>query len=200
MKRFPIFATILLALLLLPALSAGAAMRPSARPAFGKRDMPQITKRQQIVDAIKLRLAAIDSTVTLADGYKYQSDLGARPIEEWPIAQQSDDLPMIGVYDLVEKRQKDYPDQRAVEAALPLQVRVFHNREDTPATLRNMLGDVMKAIVTDPTSKKEDLTLGGLAVDIKPDENGFVVPKETFQIDGLAVGITVEHMIAPYDA
>jgi hypothetical protein len=162
--------------------------------------MPQTTKRQQIVNEVKGRLAAIDSSVTLADGYQYQSDLGKGPIDEWPVAYQEDDLPALGVYDMVEKRVKTYPDEKAIDAALPLQVRIFHRRETTPATLRTYLADVMKAVTTDPDTKKQDLTLGGFCYDIKPDENGFIVPKETFQIDGAAVGFSIEHVIGAYDA
>ena len=155
--------------------------------------MPE-TIRQQIVDKIKLRLAAIST------GNGYATNLGARPIDEWPTAYQEDQCPALGVFDLVNKTTQNYPDEKRVINTLPLQVRLFLKRNETPAEIRTMLADVMKAIITDPATGKRDPRFGGLAIDTKPDEDGFIVPQDNFQIDGAAVGFTVEFLSEPFNA
>jgi hypothetical protein len=152
------------------------------------------TIRQQLVDKTKLRLAAI----TTANGYA--TNLGQRPIDEWPVAYQQDDCPALGVFDLVNRTAQEFPREKRSGNTLPLQVRIFLKRESSPAEVRKMIGDVMKAIITDPATGQRDPTFGGLATDTKPDEDGFIVPNDTFQIDGAAVGFTVEFLSEPFNA
>jgi hypothetical protein len=205
MKRFAIFATMILALLLLPALAAGAA-HCSLLPAKSAMPTP-ITKRQKIVDALKPRLAAIDSSgAPLADGYQYQTDVGTNPIDDWPTQYQEDELKAaagrarLGIFDLVNTMTQSFPREKAIPNTLPLQVRIFHSREVTPAQVRVIIADVMRAVITDPATGQRDAQLGGLVVDMKPTEEGFIVPKETFQIDGAAVGFEVEFYAEPFNA
>lgn len=152
------------------------------------------TIRQQLVNQIKLRLAAISV------GNGYQTNLGARPIQEWPVAFQENECPALGVCDLVSKGTQQYPHEKRINNVLPLQVRIFLKRGTTPEEARTMIADVMQAIVTDPITGTPDPRFGGLAVDTKPDEDGFVVPTDTFQIDGAAVTFTVEFLSAPFNA
>jgi hypothetical protein len=152
------------------------------------------TIRQKIVDEIRRRLAAI----TIANGY--ETDLGLGPIDEWPIGYQDDELPALGVFDLVNVMVKEYADEKAIINRLPIQVRIFLKREPTPATVRKMLADTQRAVVHDPTTGTRDYTLGGLAVDTLPEEEGFIVPADTFQIDGAAVGFAVQFLSEPFNA
>lgn len=158
--------------------------------------MPPIdpTIRQKIVDKLDLRLAAI----SVANGYN--TELGSRPRAEWPTAFQEDELPAVGMFDLVNRSTQSIPREKRIPNALPLQVRLFLKRDTTPAEARKMIADVMKAIITDPVSGQRDPTWGGLAIDTKPDEDGFIIPEGTFQIDGAAVGFTVEFYSEPFNA
>lgn len=152
------------------------------------------TIRQKIVDEIKRRLAAI----SVANGY--QTELGAGTIDEWPVSYQQDECPALGVFDLVTAALKSAADEKRIPNSLPVQVRIFLKRETTPATVRVMIADVMRAVARDPTSQKVDYTLGQVAVDMLPDEEGFVVPPDSFQIDGAAVGFVVQYLSEPFNA
>lgn len=163
-----------------------------------------LTIRRRLVELLKLRLAAISTatTVTLPDGsqYQFQTNLGARPIERWPVAAQFADLPGIGIFDLVNKTVQNFPREKAVENTLPVQIRIFLERSPDVDEVDAMLGDVMRAVVTDHITGTSDPTFGGLAIDTKPDEDGFIVPRETFEVDGAAVGFTIEFLSGPFNA
>lgn len=166
---------------------------------------PPVTIRRQLVELLRLRLMAISTatTVTLPDGsqFQYQTNLGARPIERWPVALQfNDDLPALGIFDLVNKTEQNFPREKRVGNTLPVQIRIFLKRQPDVAEVDAMIGDVMRAVVTDPVTGTPDPTFGGLAVDTKPDEDGFIVPRETFEIDGAAVGFTIEFLSGPFNA
>lgn len=206
MKRIPL---LLFSVMLLTALAfVPATARAHPFPADSARStaMPtQTTIRQQIVDEFKRRLAKIDSAAApLANGYQYQTDIGKNAIDRWQTHYLEADLKAaagkarLAVFDLVRTRTKDDESQKRVEAILPVQVRAYHVQELEPDTLTKMLADIQQAIVTDPATGQRDLQLNNLAVDIKPTEDGFIVPKETFQIDGLAVGFDIQHLIDPY--
>jgi hypothetical protein len=206
MKPFRFFSTLMLALLLLPILAAGAATPTATQPFVSLREMSNpLTKRQQIVNEYKRRLAKIDpAAAPLANGYQYQTDVGKNPIDRWQTHYNQDQLARaygkarLSVFDLVRTRTKDFENQNPVVAVLPMQVRAFHVQDLEPDELTKILADIQQAIVTDPDTGKRDLQLNGLAVDIKPTDDGFIIPRETFQIDGLAVGTDVEHVIEPY--
>lgn len=186
MKRFAIFATLMLALLL-PALPVNAMPTP-------------VTKRQQIVDKLKLRLAAI----SVANGF--QTDIGANggsAIERWPPQYQDSELKeatRLGIFDLVSTTTQTLYREKQIPNTLPIQARIFHERGTTPDALDVMIADVKQALITDPATGKRDPTLGGLVIDMKPTEDGFIVPKETFQIDGAAVGFEVEFYTEPFNS
>ena len=151
--------------------------------------------RQKIVDEIMRRLEAI----TIANGY--ETDLGLGTIDDSPIAYQQDELPALGVFDLINISVKEHADEKRIPNQLPMQVRIFLNRETTsPREARQMIADVMRAVVRDPESAAIDYTLGGLAVDMLPDEEGFIRPNETFEIEGAALGFMVQFLSAPFNA
>jgi len=150
--------------------------------------------RQRVVDILKARYAAI----RIDNGY--QTDLGLGPIDEWPIAYQQDEMPATGIFDLINKTSQAFPREKRSNNALSFQTRIFLRRNTTPALARMYVADVMKATITDPVTGERDPTFGGLAIDTKPDEDGFTVPEDTFQIDGAAVSYIVEFLSEPFNA
>jgi hypothetical protein len=153
---------------------------------------------------LQLRVEAIstETTLTLPDGsqFQYRTNLGSRPHGRWPAAAQFEDLPAWGVFDQVNKTVQDFPREKAVTNTLPCQIRIFLKRSPNADEVDDYIGDVMRAIVTNHETGAYDPTFGGLAIDTKPDEDGFIVPRETFEIDGAAVGFTVEFLSGPFDA
>lgn len=213
MKRFNLLRPTLFAMVLalFTVFAAPAAARDASiihEPGHLANYMPApIPLRQKIVDKLKLRLAAIDSSAApLADGYQYQTDVGTNPIDEWPTQYQEDELKAaaskarLGLFDLVNTMTQSFPREKQIPNILPMQVRIFHSREVTPAQLRIIIADVMRGIITDPITGKRDPTFGGLVVDTRPTEDGFIIPKETFQVDAGAVGFEVEFYSEPFNA
>lgn len=172
--------------------------------------MSQTTKRQQIVDKLKLRLARI----SVANGF--QTDIGSADVEEWPTEFNDGQLreaTRLGVFDRDEEMTQSQPEEGQIPVTLPFQVRIFHSAQTTPAKLRLMLADVMKAIiehevtgerdarwrdVDEDTSRLNPRT--AIAVDTKPLRAGFVIPQSVFTIDAGAVEFQVEFMTEPFNA
>ena len=155
------------------------------------------TIRQRLIDALIARLARIQT----ANGF--QTDIGLEPADDWPTRYSEVELretTRMGVVDLTDTAVQEYPDEKKIPHVLTLQVRIFHARGTTPAELRVMMGDVEQAIVSDETTGARDATFGGLAIDTKPTESSFIVPRETFAIDGAAVSFTVEFLTEPFNA
>jgi hypothetical protein len=151
--------------------------------------------RQQIVDEIKIRLAAI----TPANGY--ETDLGEGLILEDPPAFQEEELPALGVFDLVNQMAKDSADQKAIPNQLAMQVRIFLKRETNLATARKMIADVKRAIIRDPGSGAIDPRLGPVnAVDTLPEEDAIIRDPDTYQVDGAYVGFVVQFLTEPFNA
>lgn len=201
-----ILVTMMLALVVFP-LTADASTSKPRLPSVSAKSMPtQTTKRQLIVDEFIRRLEAIDSAADpLANGYQYQTDIGKNDVvrhvthSDQATLKAAEGKAILSVFDLVRTRAKEYPDESDVVATLPVQVRGFHFREGVTADeLTKMLADVMQAVVTDPDTGQRDLQLGGVAVDVRPTEDGFIIPAETFEIDAFAVGFEVDHVIDTY--
>jgi len=149
--------------------------------------------RQKLVDAYKLRLAAIKT----ADGY--ETDLGLGPIEEMPVQFQAEELPALGVQDQIDSVAQEYAFEKRVMNELSLQVRIFLPRGTTAKLLRKMIADVKRALVSDPITGNRDPQVGGLAVDMRPDQDGPEVLKDTFEIDAGAVLFVVQFLTAPFN-
>jgi len=155
------------------------------------------TITQQIVNKLTARLARISQANDFA------TDIGQEPAEDWPTRYSDAELreaTKLGIFTLTGKSFQDYPEEKKIAHELSVQVRIFHARGVSPAELRIMIGDVERAIISDETTGERDATFGGLAIDTKPDESGFIVPKETFAIDGGAVSFTVEYLAEPFNA
>lgn len=171
---------------------------------------PLQTRRRKFVELLKLRLAAISTSTTLPDGYTYQTGLGSRPIARWPVALQfENDLPALGIFDQEITSEQNFPREKAIVNTLPVQVRVFLKRGANPDEVDAAIGDIMRAVITDPETGQTDPSFGewdgqrfinSLAIDTKPTANGFVSPAETFEIDGAAVTFAIEFYTAAFNA
>jgi len=149
--------------------------------------------RQKIVDELRRRLAAI----SIANGY--ETDLGAGPINEMPVSYQEEELPAIGVFDLINTTAQEYAQQKRLMNELSCQVRVFLQRGTDARQARQMLADIKRAVIRDATTQKVDATLGGLAVDMQPEQDGPDVPKDTYQIDGAVIAFMVQFLAEPFN-
>jgi hypothetical protein len=149
--------------------------------------------RQKIVDELKRRLMAISIT----NGY--ETDLGGGPINEMPVSYQEEELPALGVFDVVNTVNQEYAQQKRLINELSCQVRVFLQRETDARQARKMIADIKRAVITDPTTKERDATLGGIAVDMQPEQDGPDVPKDSYQIDGAVVAFMVQFLAAPFN-
>lgn len=143
------------------------------------------TKRQKIVDAVVERMREI----RVAAGY--ETDLGLR-VEDWQTNWDDTDLPAVSVCDLPEESDKATKDDRKTTHKLPVHVRIFVGKNERTATLRQMIGDVLKAV-------KKDLRWGGLAFDTWPKQDGFVIPENSFEVAGGAVEFVVEYATGTFD-
>lgn len=208
-----IFLLLMIAMtIVLAAVTPGYAHTASVsaiRPLSDSRLMPETTIRQQIVDKLKLRLARI----SIANGF--QTDIGATEAEEWPTNYNEGQLreqTRLGIFDRDTDTTQNFAREKQVGNVLPFQVRIYHKRETTPAQLRLMLADVMKAIseneVTgdrDPQWRTFDTETNkylpkNLALDTKPLRDGFVIPTDVFGVDAGAVEFHVEFLSEPFNA
>lgn len=145
------------------------------------------TFRQDLVDAV---IAAIEN-IQIANGY--QTDLGLRPIEDWPRRFDQEELPVVGIHDLTETEEKESHSSIAEKRLLPLVVRISTASSTPAATLRQYIGDVQTALGKDPT-------WGGKAIDTKPKQNGFIIPEQAFEVAGAAVEVEIEYCTRPFDS
>ena len=194
MKRFTVHFFLVTALLLAGlALVPGANASPQNRAANSSAMPTPKTIRQQIVDTLTLRLQRI----SVANGF--QTELGVRPIEDEPVAEQFEDLPAVGIYDLDNEVTQTTLDEGLVPNELPIQVRFFVAREETPANVRIYIADVKKAIITHEATGERDPTFGGLLTTILPTNDGKIRDKETFQVDAGAVGFVAKFFTEPFN-
>lgn len=160
---------------------------------------PPKTIRQILVEAVIAQLRLI----SVSNGY--QTELGAGQIEEWPTQFDQEELAALatktalGVFDLVNTQSQEDHSSRQVKNELPMQIRGFHAREVTPATLRVMIADVQKAIAAGgaigwPSNGKR------LVWWTEPKSDGFIIPKESFEVDGFAVEFTLHYLSLPFNA
>jgi hypothetical protein len=113
------------------------------------------SKRQQIMTALITRL----QTITVANGY--ETDIGAN-VNEWHVTNfEEAELPAVDVRDTTESVEvrggnHDY--------TLSIQIETKVSGTTAAAKMRDVIGDVIKAIGTDPS-------LGSLAQNVRPVQN-----------------------------
>lgn len=149
-------------------------------------------KRQQIVSAIKTRLAGIK----VADGY--QTDIGLKQTEWNPGPKgadpEADELPGHDIRDEVETAEVKDKNSGTFDRALEIVV-IAELREAGPgATLaRKALEDLIKAVAVDPT-------WGGLARRTLPVEEDINVDELGQQIGAARLRFKVEYSRRPWEA
>jgi len=181
----------------------------AAAPAPGSRLLlpgNTMSTRQQIVDEFKRRLAAIDPSASpLANGYQYQTDIGKNGVDDATTNYNEDQLRKaegngrLQIRDETRSRgAKEVPDQKGLIATLTIQTRSYHLRDADPVELRKHLDDMAAAVTTDPTTGKQDLKLGGLAIDIEIADDGYGRDTEASSVEFCAVSWNVHHRLTPY--
>lgn len=149
-------------------------------------------KRQQIVDAVKARLALI----TVANGY--QTDIGLKQTEWNPGPKgadpESDELPGHDIRDEVETTNVENKNSGTFDRELEVVV-IAEIKEATPtaANARRALEDLIKAVGVDPT-------WGGLARRTLPVEDDINVDELGQQIGAARLRFKVEYSRRPWVA
>jgi hypothetical protein len=196
---------------------SGAGFRRTSPAPINSPMATPTTIRQQLVDKLKLRLARI----AIANGF--QTDIGAalqtpeaREAADWPTNIDELDVreqTQFGIFDRENETTQEFPREKEVGNILPIQVRIYHARKTSPAELRLMLGDVMKAVIENELSGERDpqwrdydqasgqyVDCSQLATDTKPLRDGFTMPNNVFAIDAAAVEFQVEFLTEPFNA
>ena len=142
------------------------------------------TLRQKLVDKVVARM----QTIRTANGY--ETNLGDN-VEEWLTHRQGDEGTALGVCDL--NNDPELGDKQAGRQTntLKIQLRIFGAQ--SPAELRRMIGDCMKAV-------KKDLRWSGLALWTLPGQDGFIIPNDSFEVAGAAVEFAIEYLSNTFDA
>lgn len=146
------------------------------------------TIRAQIVAAIIAKL----KTITTANGYK--TELGSK-VYEWGAPRLgAEDLPAAIVRDDTEDLVSEYSNARH-EFILTVEIEVLTADAATAASIRaarDFITDVYKAL-------GQDITLGGLALDIKPIGNELAHEKAEKTVGGGKASYAVRYRTAAYN-
>lgn len=149
-----------------------------------------MSKRQQIVDKVKERLAL----VTTASGY--QTDIGEK-LTEWQLtAKDAGQLPGVDVRDGVEETVLPEGGKNSAVYERHLEFTVTAELAETtagPANARKAEADIIKAVGVDPT-------WGGLARRTLPVTGEVVMDPEGQRIGGARVVFRVEYSRKPWEA
>jgi hypothetical protein len=151
-----------------------------------------VGKRQQIVDAVKARFAA----VTVANGY--QTDIGLKQTEWNPGPKgadpESDELPGHDIRDELETTVVKDKNSGTYDRELEIVVIAELREADATATLaRRALEDMIRAVGVDPT-------WGGLARRTLPVEDDINVDELGQQIGAARLRLKVEYSRRPWEA
>jgi len=142
------------------------------------------TIRQQIVSAVGTRLATIKTTGG------YQTNLG-NSVYEWLQAPLNEDDPVTLIY-----RDRGNVVVRAIgchEHTMMLEILLAMTHAASPATVRNMIADVIQCVGT-------DVTWGGLAQDtgaVSDEEIEF--EHSGRKVAGISLKFEIEYTTAPFD-
>lgn len=153
------------------------------------------SKRQRIIDAVKARM----QTVLIANGYA--TDIGQK-VFDWRVDFQGEeadaDLPCISVCDMVaEAAPRNGPDPQSTTWLMPIQLRVYAKRGDTPSVMRSYLKDLQRAVRQDDRWKSASV---GLAMNTYPLREGPLIPDDSFEIVGGILEIELQVYNKKFDA
>lgn len=153
-----------------------------------------MSKRQQIVDAVKARFAQIATANEYAPGRNYQTDVGLKQTEWHPAAKGPEDRPGHDVRDLPEETVVDDRNRGLYERKLLVQVVAEIAEADaTAANARKALADMIHAVGVDPT-------WGGLAKYSIPVDDEVTVDQEAQRVGGARLVFEVVYSRKPWEA
>jgi hypothetical protein len=153
--------------------------------------------RQQLVTAVIAQLRLI----SVANGY--QTEIGAGTIDDWPTQYDQAalaELPLkaaLGVHDLENQEAQADHSAKMASNELRLQVRIYRARDLTPATLRQMVADVKKALRAGAATGLSTVSKR-LAYWVEPKSDGFVIPQENFEVVGAAIECALHYEAVPF--
>jgi len=154
-----------------------------------------LSKRQQIVEAVKARLATIRTTNEYADGKNYKTDIGKKLTEWNPGPKDEDELPGIDIRDELERTVIGESKNSGVyERQLEITV-IAEVKEPNPTAevARNALEDLIHAVGVDPQ-------WGGLARRTLPDEDEITVDSLGQRVGAARLKFKVEYSRKPWEA
>lgn len=134
------------------------------------------SKRQKIVDAIKVRMQ------TILTANSYSTNIGQN-VTDWKVNFQDSELPAVSVCDLPANAADDSQNGKLDRTIwlMPVQIRVYAAKDDTPANIREMLKDVQAAIRTDPQFIVSNTPL---LMESWPETEGVMIPDDSFEVVG----------------
>ncbi|HWT00198.1 MAG TPA: hypothetical protein VN256_08120 [Pyrinomonadaceae bacterium] len=151
------------------------------------------SRRQQIVDEVKERLALITTANEYAPGHNFETDLGLS-LSEWRTeAFAEEELPGINLRD--ESESVTYKDKHSGSVMRQLNVvaDLVFKETDVSATLaRKGLADVERAVAVDPT-------WGGRARLTIMRESRLMTDDKGNWLGGARVALTVEYFTRPWE-
>lgn len=147
-----------------------------------------MSRRADIIAAVIERM----ETIQISNGF--ETDLGDR-VRDFETDWDDSELPALSVCDLTteEELPNDQPTATRQFNRLQVLFRIFCN-SDTPAEdLRQMIGDVKKAI-------KTDVFWGGAAIWTKPKSSGIILAEDVFRIGGAGVEIEIGYFTNTFES
>lgn len=149
------------------------------------------SKRQKIVDAIVARM----QTILIANSYSTNIGLN---VVDWQINFQDHELPAVSVCDLPAQAADSSQDGKLDRTIwlMPVQIRVYAAKGETPENIREMLKDVQKAIRTDPQFIVSNVPL---LMQSWPETEGVMVPEESFEVVGAMLQFTAMFITRKFD-
>lgn len=153
------------------------------------------SKRQKIVSAAVTRM----QTILTAGGF--ETNLGQK-VYDWVTDYQQSELPALSVCDLpAERAPSQGSDPKYTIWLMPIQFRVYAEKDATPANIRKMLKDVQKAIKG--TAEQDDrfpVTGVPLVMQTQPVREGPLLSEDTFEIIGGVVEVEVVFKTEKFNA
>ena len=134
------------------------------------------SKRQKIVDAVVARMQ------TILTANSYSTNIGAN-VHDWRVNFQDDELPALSVCDLPATAADDSQNGKLDRTIwlMPIQIRIYAVKDESPENVREMVKDVQAAIRTDPQFKVSNIPL---LMESWPETEGFIIPEESFEVIG----------------
>ncbi|MEO8650606.1 MAG: hypothetical protein ABI539_15695 [Acidobacteriota bacterium] len=150
------------------------------------------SKRQKIVAAIIARM----ETILTTGGYT--TNIGQN-VHDWRVNFQDDELPAVSVCDLpataADESQRGKLDRTIW--LMPVQIRAYAKKGETPANVRHMIKDIQAAIRVDD---QFIVTGQPLLMGSYPETEGFIIPEDSFEVVGGTVQFTAMFITQRFSA